>query len=142
MTALSASLFTDRGLRFRAAGPPLPIGTAPSDWDRLLQTPKYLQQDCPASECSLLDRDIWNLQAKQARIAVVPRSRCAYDADAYNYISGVIPFDRTDDPAAEVVDWNWVGGPAQVLCMPGLNEWTTKPYQVGACQLVQCYIAS
>jgi hypothetical protein len=132
MTALRASLFTRRGLRFRSGNNASVEHEDTSEWARLVSKPDYLAQDCKASECLLLTRDIWHLRDRQARIMIAPRSRCAYDPETYNYIRNVVPFDQTESTHKELIDWNWVGGPAQVLCMPAPEEWTTKPYQVGA----------
>lgn len=142
ISVLDATLFTELGLRFRAAvadgwrhsngG-----GERLSAWDQLLlsniscpplrspdQNPAtsgassltpYLEDDCPASECQLLDRDIWNLRDKKARVLMVPRSRCAYDASTYAHIRHIVPLEAspvTDD----AIDWSSVVAPDQVVC--------------------------
>ncbi|KAI9029234.1 cryptococcal mannosyltransferase 1-domain-containing protein, partial [Hyaloraphidium curvatum] len=97
------------GLRFRAAKP---NGT-----------------ECPASECSLLDKDLWALG--MGRVAIVPNVRTAYRHDVFDDVQrGRRPFDDayySNDSLHSEERIAWRRGPDKVICfglpsVPGARE--------------------
>lgn len=74
--------------------------------------------ECPASECSLLDKDLWN--AGMGRIGIVPRVRVAYGFDVFDDIfQGQLEIDRgyyADSSKRKDEKIEWREGPENVVC--------------------------
>lgn len=139
--AISASVFTRLGLRFRASGAAGWQGGDPQGrlgpWGRLLARPGYLESDCRESECSLLARDLWNLMGGRARLALAPQARTAYSLEDWRLIEDSVPPRRLQDSSNEAderIDWADVIMPHSVQCVPSLTvgdrdyTWESRRY--------------
>jgi len=123
--AFSASLFTQRHVRFRASGKAGwkggDIAGSLGKWGQLVANPGYIDADCAGSECSLVARDIWNLLEGRARFALAPQARTAYSLQDWWKVDATVPpvrrtgYDGAND---ELVDWANVTMPASVVCVP------------------------
>lgn len=134
MAAFDATLFTVDHLRFRSsrtAG--WEGGSSVGAWGKLIDTPSYLDGDCPGdSECKLIYRDIWNLRNGKARITLAPRTRTVYKVEHWAAMRLLETLwgkgggstsnknegnEEAEEKDPELIDWESVKAPGSVVCM-------------------------
>jgi len=126
--AFDADIFTQLHLRFRGSGVAKwnggdSAGTLGS-WGELIASDDYLASDCPASECKLLARDLWNLKLGRVRFLVAPQSRTAYSLQDWQLVEAQYPLMPRPGTMldTELIDWNNVTMPEKVTCVPSIVD--------------------